>query len=288
MTHVPDNVAAVAENAEDALYEDWKRRGKHWKEYGSELLGTAVLLFCVVGAVAFLFGQSAALAQAVTSTPLRLLLVGLALGGVSGLVAISPPGRLSGAHLNPAVSLGFWALGKMHARDLGGYVAAQLLGGVGGAFLGRLAFGKLAREVKIGSLHPGPGVGWMGTLGGEIVSTLILTVAVFSFVSHKKLARWTPLMAVGLVGLLVCVDGNYSGAGMNPARWFGPAVAAPVWAFGWEYALGPLIAALGAVGMVQIVFKSRPTPHTGKLFHDPKYRSIFRGDRLPSRSYSDH
>lgn len=287
MTHVPDNITAVAETAEDALYEDWKRHGKHWEEYASELLGTAVLLFCVVGAVAFLFGQSSALAQTVTSTPVRLLLVGLALGGVSGLVAITPPGRLSGAHLNPAVSLGFWALGKMHARDLGGYVAAQLLGGVGGAFLGRLAFGRLAREVKIASLRPGPGVDWAGTLGGEIVSTLILTVAVFSFVSHKTLARWTPLMAVGLVGLLVCVDGNYSGAGMNPARWFGPAAVAPVWAFGWEYALGPLIAALGAVGVVQIVFKSRPTPHTGKLFHDPKYRSIFRGDQLPSRPYSE-
>lgn len=278
---------SLAEIAEDAVYDEWKRRGKHWEEYGSELLGTAVLLFCVVGAVAYLFGQSSPLAQAVTSTPVRLLLVGLALGGVSGLVAITPPGRLSGAHLNPAVSLGFWALGKMHARDLGGYVAAQLLGGVGGAFLGRLAFGRLAWEVQVGSLHPGPGVGWAGTLGGEIVFTLILTVAVFSFVSHKKLARWTPLMAVGLVGLLVCVDGNYSGAGMNPARWFGPAVAAPVWAFGWEYALGPLLAALGAVGMVQIAFQSRPTPHTGKLFHDPKYRSIFRGDRLPSRPYSD-
>ncbi len=279
---------SLPELAEDAVYEEWKRRGKHWEEYGSELLGTATLLFCVVGAVAYLFGKTSPLAQMLTSTPLRLLLVGLALGGVSGLVAISPPGRLSGAHLNPAVSLGFWALGKMHARDLGGYVAAQLLGGIGGALLGRLAFGGLAQEVKIGSLSPGPDVGWMGTLGGEIVSTLILTVAVFSFVSHKKLARWTPLMATGLVGLLVCADGNFSGAGMNPARWFGPAVAAPVWAFGWEYVVGPMVAALGAVGVVQFVFNSRPAPHTGKLFHDPKYRSIFRGDRLPSRPHTDN
>lgn len=274
---------SVTEAAENALYEEWKRRGKHWEEYGSELLGTAVLLFCVVGAVACLFGQSSPLAQKITSTPIRLLLVGLALGGVSGLVAITPPGRLSGAHLNPAVSLGFWALGKMHARDLGGYVAAQLVGGVWGAFLGKLAFGRLARQVQVGSLHPGPGVGGAGTLGGEIVSTLVLTVAVFSFVSHKTLARWTPLMAMGLVGLLVCADGSYSGAGMNPARWLGPAVAAPVWTFGWIYVLGPLLAAAAAAGVVQAVFQSRPTPHTGKLFHDPKYRSIFRGDRLPSR-----
>ena len=278
---------SLSEIAEDALYDEWKRHGKHWEEYGSELLGTATLLFCVVGAVAYLFGQSSPLAHAITATPIRLLLVGLALGGVSGLVALTPPGKLSGAHLNPAVSLGFWALGKMHARDLGGYIAGQLLGGVIGAFLGRQAFGRLAGQVQDGTLHPGPGVGWAGTLGGEIVSALILAVAVFSFVSHKRLARWTPLMAMGLVGLLVCADGNYSGAGMNPARWFGPAAAASVWKFGWEYALGPLAGTLAAVAVVQALFRSRPTPHTGKLFHDPRYRSIFRGDRLPSRPHSD-
>ena len=156
------------------LYEEWKRHGKHWEEYASEMLGTAFLLFCVVGAVAFLFGSRAFLPRLIPSSALRLLLVGLLLGGASGLVALTPPGRLSGAHLNPAVSLGFWMLGKMHGRDVAGYIAGQLLGGVLGAFAGGLAFGrsgtrKFTRERSI------RGATWdgAGTLGGELTATFV-------------------------------------------------------------------------------------------------------------------
>ena len=156
-----------ASSLEAAFYEEWKRHGKHWEEYASEMLGTAFLLFCVVGAGAFLFGSSAFLPRLIPSSALRLLLVGLLLGGASGLVALTPPGRLSVAHLNPAMSVGFWVLGKMHGRDVAGYIAGQFLGGLSGAFVGGLVFGRLATEVHTGALHPGRGVGWAGTLGGD-------------------------------------------------------------------------------------------------------------------------
>lgn len=167
--------------AESALYEEWKRHGRHWEEYASEFAGTAFLLFCVVGAVAFLFGASSPLPHLLPSSALRLLLVGLFLGGASALVALSPPGRLSGAHLNPAMSLGFWLLGKMHGRDVVGYCAGQLAGAVLGTLIGRAAFGRLAREVHAASLKPGPGVGWSGTVGGEAAATFALALAVFTF-----------------------------------------------------------------------------------------------------------
>ena len=286
MSLSPD-AARDASSLEAALYgdlcEEWKRHGKHWEEYASEMLGTAFLLFCVVGAVAFLFGSRAFLPRLIPSSALRLLLVGLLLGGASGLVALTPPGRLSGAHLNPAMSLGFWVLGKMHGRDVIGYIAGQLLGGLFGALVGGLVFGRLATEVHTGALHPGRGVGWAGTRGGELAATFALSLAVFSFVSHKNLARWTPLMATALVGLLVCVDGNFSGAGMNSARWFGPAAVAALWPFGWIYTLGPLGGAVAAAGLRRSLSASGSVPHTGKLFHDPRYRSLFLGDRLPSK-----
>ncbi len=272
-----------ASRLESTLYEDWKRHGKHWEEYASEMLGTAFLLFCVVGAVASLFGASSSVPHLIPPAALRLLLVGLLLGGASGLVALSPPGKLSGAHLNPAMSLGFWLLGKMHGRDVAGYIAGQLLGGLLGAFVGGLVFGRLAQEVHTGALHPGPGVGWAGALGGELAATFVLSLAVFTFVSHERLARWTPLMATALVGLLVCADGNFSGAGMNPARWFGPAVVAALWPFGWIYAFAPVGGALAAAGLRRSFSAFGSVPHTGKLFHDPRYRSLFLGDRLPSK-----
>ena len=215
-TDASQDASSLAAAFYEDLYEEWKRHGKHWEEYASEMLGTAFLLFCMVGAIAFLFGSSAFLPRLIPSSALRLLLVGLLLGGAGGLVALTPPGRLSGAHLNPATSLGFWVLGKMHGRDGAGYIAGQFLGGLSGAFVGGLVFGRLAAEVHTGALHPGRGVGWAGTLGGELAATFALSLAVFTFLSHERLARWMPLMATGLVVLLVCADGNFSGVRNEP------------------------------------------------------------------------
>jgi len=268
---------------ETEMYDEWKRSGPHLEEYASELLGTAFLLFCVVGIVSVLFGMTSPLPRLLPSPALRLLLTGLLLGGASWAVALSPPGRLSGAHLNPAISGGFWLLGKMHTRDVGGYVGGQLVGAVLGALGGRAAFGRLAGEVHFGSLRPGTGVGPWGVAWGEAASTFVLALAVFTFVSHKALMRWTPAMAMVMVGVLVCVDGNYSGAGMNPARWFGPALVAQAWGFAGTYALVPILAALAAAGLRRSGLLTHAVPHTGKLFHDERYRSIFRGDTATSR-----
>lgn len=272
--------ARALSQAETGMYDEWKRSGPHLEEYGSELLGTAALLFCVVGIVAVLFGTSSSLPRLLPSPALRLLVLGVFLGGASWAVALSPPGRLSGAHLNPAMSAGFWLLGKMHGRDVGGYVAGQLAGAVLGTWAGRAAFGRLAQEVQSGSLHPGRGVGGWGTAAGEAASTFALAFAVFTFVSHKRLMRWTPAMATVLLGVLICVDGGYSGAGMNPARWFGPALTAQVWAFAGAYALVPVVGALAAAGLRRTGLVAGAMPHTGKLFHDPAYRSIFKHDQV--------
>jgi len=78
------------------------------------------------------------------------------------------------------------------------------------------------------------------------------------------------------------VDGNYSGAGMNPARWFGPALTARAWRDAAAYAVMPIIAALAAAGLRRLLLR-QPTPHTAKLYHDPRYRSIFRNDGAPSQ-----
>ena len=273
----------MQQSREAALYDEWKRAGPHLEEYASEFAGTAFLLFCVVGAVVLGFSPGSPLPHLLPPSALRLLGVGLLLGGASWIVALSPPGRLSGAHLNPAISAGFWLLRKMHGRDLFGYAASQIAGGIAGTLLGRAVFGEPARSVQIASLHPGPHLSWLETAAGELAATFVLALAVYSFVSLPALMRWTPAMATVLVGLLVCVDGNYSGAGMNPARWFGPALVAGVWPFAGAYAFAPIGAALAAAGVRRLVAQDRPLAHTAKLFHDPHYRSIFKNDIAPSR-----
>ncbi len=273
------NLEQDIETREAALYEDWKRYGSHLEEYASEFLGTTFLLVCVVGAVVLTFSPASPLLHWLPNLYLRLALIGLLLGAASWLVALSPPGRLSGAHLDPAVSAGFWLLGKMHRRDLLGYITAQMAGAALGAFLGGLIFGKAARSVQMGSLHPGPHVSFWETVLGELASTFVLTLTIYACVSVPKVMRWTPGIALVALTFLIGVDGNYSGAGMNPARWFGPALAAGRWQDAAAYAVVPIIAALAAAGLR----RRQEHPHTGKLFHDSRYRSIFRNDTAPSQ-----
>jgi len=87
---------------------------------------TVLLFFCVVAAVAVMFAPASPVLHLIPSARLRLFVTGSMLGGAGGLIAITPLGRISGAHLNPAISLGFFAEGKMQLQDLFGYIVAQL------------------------------------------------------------------------------------------------------------------------------------------------------------------
>ncbi len=102
----------------------------NWPEYGAEFLGTAFLLFAGLSAVILDFGGGSPVAHILPDKSARLLLTGLLFAGSGSLVAISPLGKLSGGHINPAVSLAFWLQGKMHHFDLGGYMLGQVLGAI--------------------------------------------------------------------------------------------------------------------------------------------------------------
>ncbi len=264
---------------ESVLYFEWKRHGRHLEEYASEFIGTAFMVFCVVGVVGLMFAPRSPVVTLLASTRLRLFLTGLVLGGSGWLVAISPPGKLSGAHINPAISVGFWLLGKMHCRDLLGYVSAQMAGGLAGAWLGQVAFSGFARQVNCAALHPGATAGPVGTFLAETFATFVLAFVVLTFVSHPSLLHWTPAAATLVVGVLVCLDGNFSGCGINPARWLGPATVSQLWTDFPAYCFGPVLGASLAACFRRFGWFGSPVPHTGKLFHDPRYRSVFRHDR---------
>jgi len=273
---------AVVNETLSELYDDWKRHGRHLEEYAAEAIETAFNVFCVVGIVAVLFGAHSPVPRAIPSDPVRLLIVGLLLGGVGWLIALSPLGKLSGAHLNPAVSLGFLLLGKMRPQDTIGYMIGQMAGAPVGAVAGVVVFGQLATEVAHATLHPGPGVGPMTALLGEVAATAVLTFPLYTFLSHARLRPWTPAMVTVLVGVLVYGDGNYSGAGMNPARWFGPAASLPDWRLAWVYTIGPLVGSAAAALLRRCGVLPHSMPHSAKIIHDPSYRSIFTHDAVPS------
>lgn len=251
------------------------RSGFHWAEWGAEFLGTAILVFGGLSAVALDFGAGSPVAAHIPSVSARLLLTGLLFAGTGSLVVISPFGRRSGGHINPAVTLAFWGTGHVHPHDLAGYVASQCLGAISGAFLLRAAWGATATSVRFGVTQPGRGLSALQAAGVEALMTAALVTLIMVFVSSTRTARWTPLAVWGLVAVFVWRVAPYTGTSLNPARSLGPAVVARDFGFYWVYVAGPLAGA-AAVVLAMRLSPRTVVPLTAKLFHHPGDSSTFR------------
>lgn len=260
-----------------------KQRQLNWAEYGAELLGTACLVFFGLSAVVFNMGKGLPMEQLIPNHSIRLLITGLMFSGSGSLVAISPLGKLSGAHVNPAVSLAFWAQGKMHRHDLGGYIIGQLLGAIAGAALLVFVWGKYARSVTNGMTLPGDGYPLWYVFLAEVSLTCLLVLAIFIFVSNHHLMRWTPFMTWLLVATMVWLEAPISGTSLNPARSLGPALVTRFLQDQWLYCVAPPLGAMLAVGVFRLLTFGQRELLTGKLFHVPHYRCIFKNVKVPYR-----
>ena len=251
----------------------WK--SLHWPEYGAECLGTAFLIFVGVSAVVFDFGKGLPLSRFIPDAGLRRLITGLVFAGSGSLVAISPFGKLSGAHINPSVSLAFWAHGKMKPTDLLGYILAQFTGAIVGEVLLVFLWRSYARSVTNGMTLPGTGYPLWLVFAAEMGLTCVLVLLIFLFVSSHRLMRWTPLMNWFVVATMVWLEAPISGTSLNPARSIGPALITWLWTSQWLYCIAPPLGGLLAVAIFRLISVGERDVLTGKLFHAPQYRSIF-------------
>ncbi len=253
----------------------------HWPEYGAELLGTGFLIFVGLSAVVFDFGKGLLPSSLIPDVSLRQLITGLIFAGSGSLVAISPLGKLSGAHINPSVSLAFWAQGKMKHIDLIGYIVAQFLGAIIGEVLLVFVWRNYAHSVTNGMTLPGAGYPLWLVFVAEMSLTCLLVLLIFLFVSSHHLMRWTPLMNWFLVATMVWLESPISGTSLNPARSMGPALITWLWTSQWLYCVAPPLGGLLAVGLFRLVTIGERDVLTGKLFHEPRYRSIFKNVHAP-------
>jgi aquaporin NIP len=173
--------------------------------------------------------------------------VGIAL--VFGLVIMAmvhSTGHLSGAHINPAVTFAFTLTRHFPVREAGMYIAAQLLGATAAALvLLALWTGKPAH---LGATTPSVGAG--SALAYEVVLTAILMFVIMAVATDSRAAGAAAALAIGgTVGLEALFGGPVTGASMNPARSFGPALVSGEWTEFWIYVVGPTLgAAAGAIG----------------------------------------
>ena len=219
-----------------------------WPLLLSELIGTAVLVGVGLSVVILIFGDGSLVAQAIPSLTARRVLSGALFGGVGGLIAVSPVGVISGAHINPAVTLGFWLMGKLRTRVALGYLAAQSVGAVVGA-VPLLAWGEMGRSVAFGATGPGPGYSTAAALAGEIGATFGLVCTLCVFLGVRELRRFTPAAMPVLFAFLVPLEASLSGTSVNPVRTLGPAVISGYWEAAWIYWLGPALGAIAATAV---------------------------------------
>lgn len=212
----------------------------------SELTGTALLVFVGLSIVIFMFGDGSPAASFMPDEGLRRLVTGFLFGSTGAAIALSPVGKVSGAHINPVVSLGFWLMGKLERRLAAGYVAAQLIGAVLGA-LPLLAWGQMGRSVAFGATAPGAGHSTTAALLGEVVTTFVMVALLCIFLGFRQLRRFTPAIFPPLYSLMVFLEAPISGTSTNPARSFGPALVSDTWEAWWIYWVGPLVGMLVAI-----------------------------------------
>jgi len=253
----------------------------NWAEYGAELLGTAFNIFVGLSAVVFDFGKGLPMESWIPDKSPRLLITGLIFAGSGSLVAISPLGKLSGAHINPSVTLAFWTQGKMHRQDAVAYVIAQFIGGILGIALLVGVWGRYATSVNNGMTLPGDNYSLGVVFLAEVGITFLLVLLIFIFVSSRRLMRWTPLMTWLLIATMVWLEAPISGTSLNPARSFAPALFTWLWKDQWLYFIAPPLGSLLAVGTFRLLATGSREILTGKLFHVHNYRCIFKNVKLP-------
>lgn len=210
-----------------------------WRRLFSELFGTFLLVVVAAGGAMLHARGEISLASAVVAPGLMVMAVILSMGAVSG------------AHLNPAVSLGFALRGDFPGRRLIGYVIAQLSGAVlAGLFL-LAVFGDTAH---LGATLPGAGYhGWQALLTEALLTLGLVSVILGTASAAQNVGPIAALGVGGYIALAGLWAAPVSGASMNPARSFGPALVSGDFSSFWVYVAGPIAGALIAVGCAYIL-----------------------------------
>ncbi len=212
-----------------------------------------------------------ALADAFT----RRALMGVAMGlAIAGLI-YSPWGQQSGAHLNPAMTLAFWRLGKVTPWDAVFYIAAQFIGGLAGTMVVALLLGDwfLAPPIRAIATTPGDAGAGMAFLA-EVAMTFVLMLLVLWVSNTPRVARYTGLVVGLLVACYITFEAPLSGTSLNPARTVASAVPARTWTAVWVYLAAPALGMLAAA-QIYLLLHGRDKVHCAKLCHGSRCRCIF-------------
>jgi aquaporin Z len=188
----------------------------HWPEYLMEAAGLGLFMLSACVFTALLYYPGSLIGRSLESQIIRRVLMGLAMALTAVAIIYSPWGRRSGAHLNPAVTLTFWRLGKVAGWDAAFYIVAQFVGGLAGVLAARVWLGAPVADpaVHYAVTTPGP-AGPVVAFGAEIAISFLLMLVVLS-VSNSRATALTGLCAGALVAVYITLEAPLSGMARAP------------------------------------------------------------------------
>jgi aquaporin Z len=266
-------VKRTAMIVEDRSISDALKR--HWPEYLMEAAELGVFMIAVVLFVALLEYPASPVHQAIASPALRRVLIGIVIGLAVISIVYSPWGQRTGAHFNPAFTLTFYRLGKVHRWDAVFYIAAQFVGGAAGVWTASALLGNIAAHPAVDYAVTMPGsAGVSAAFLAEMVMAFVLMSVVLIVSNTAHLARYTGLFAGAMVATYISVEAPLSGMSLNPARSVASALPAHVWTALWIYFAAPPLGMLLAAQF----YLWRNGAHAvacAKLHHHNDKRCIF-------------
>lgn len=236
----------------------------------AELVGTAILVYFGAGAAAITLMISKG------SSPPNPFNIGIgALGGLGDWFAIGMAfaiaiagviyalGRVSGAHINPAVTIALWATRRFPSGEVIPYIVAQLIGASLGSLLFAASAGSGAVMVGgLGATAPFPGISFGQAVLAEAIGTFLLMLVIMGVAVDERAPQGFAGLVIGLtVGGVITTTGNIAGSSLNPARTFGPylidhIMGGPVlWSHYPIYVIGPVVGALVAAFLYDMLAK---------------------------------
>ncbi len=214
--------------------------------YIAEAMGTFALVFA---------GPGAAAVDANSGGGVSGVGVGMAFGLIV-MVMIFSLGHISGCHINPAVTIAFLALGRIAPAKAAGYIAVQLIGAV---LAGLAIVAILGQTGDAGATTPHIG-GTDAAFFSELILTFFLMFVILGVATDGRAQGTMAAIAIGgYVGFAATGWGPVANASMNPARSFGPAVAANVWTAHWVYWVAPIVGTLLAAAVYELLREPKAT-----------------------------
>ena len=225
-----------------------------WRRASAEALAAFALVFAGCGAIVTNDKYDGALGSVGVSLVFGLIIMAM----------IYATGHLSGAHINPAVTVAFTLTRHFSPREALAYIAAQLAGATGGA-LALLAVWT-DKPAHLGATLPSVAAG--SAFVYELVLTAVLMFVIMAVATDTRAVGAAAAIAIGgTVALDALFGGAVTGASMNPARSFGPALVSGSWTDFWVYLAGPVLgAAVGALAY-QLIRGSAPVPPVAEESH---------------------